>query len=359
MRHLYNSLRKNGLFWIGSTIAPILLALLLLPARNWLTVTDVAMIQLLWVTYLARWAGERWAITATVISVILLDWFYVSPYHTLFIHNIDYLVTFLVMLLLGIFIARLSGKLRRELAKTRIHLRNRRKQANKIRAAKTQAEAEQHRAMMLRSLSHDLRTPLATIMGSSSMLADKELPLTSAEIHQQASNIYQQSCLLSAHFDKVMELSKVQLTPAILQWESGSIAEVISSAVARRNIQLNEQALQITLPPDASCVADLALIEIALANMLENALKHGKLPIHIRFSHTTEHYQLTVMNMLDRDNSSQRDSGAGLGVPICQAIMQLHHGQFTLQAYEHNILAGLCWPSPQAASTTIKKASHV
>ena len=82
-------------------IVPVLIALLLLPGRDLLTTTDVAMLQLLWVTWMAQQAGQRWAVITTVNSVLLLDWFFVEPYNTLYVHQIDYLITFIVMLLLG------------------------------------------------------------------------------------------------------------------------------------------------------------------------------------------------------------------------------------------------------------------
>ncbi|MDP5136008.1 DUF4118 domain-containing protein [Rheinheimera baltica] len=98
---------------------PVAIALLLLPGRALLTTTDVAMLQLLWVTWVAQQVGQRWAIITTVSSVLLLDWFFVEPYNTLYINHIDYLITFIVMLLLGSFIGRLSGRLRVELARAK------------------------------------------------------------------------------------------------------------------------------------------------------------------------------------------------------------------------------------------------
>ena len=98
-------------------VVPLLIALLLLPARAMATTTDVAMLQLLWVTWVAQYAGQRWAIICTVNSVLLLNFLFVEPYYTLFVHQGDYVITFGVMLLLGIFIGRLSGRLRLELAR--------------------------------------------------------------------------------------------------------------------------------------------------------------------------------------------------------------------------------------------------
>ncbi|HEY9043769.1 MAG TPA: DUF4118 domain-containing protein [Rheinheimera sp.] len=268
--------------------------MLLLPGRDLLTTTDVAMLQLLWVTWMAQQAGQRWAVITTVNSVLLLDWFFVEPYNTLYVHQIDYLITFIVML--------------------------------------------------LRSISHDLRTPLATIMGASSMLADKELTLSREAIQQQAENIFQQSSLLSRHFDKVMELSRVQQPQQTLTLAELDVADIISAAISRRAQLLNSLPLQTALA-GSQCVADSTLLEIALANMLENTVRHGAAPFMVCFDLSEGYYSLEVSNAPAPQQQSQRDSGTGLGTAICKAVMQLHNGQFTLQtSVDHTISAKLRWP---------------
>ncbi|MDP5150533.1 sensor histidine kinase [Rheinheimera baltica] len=325
---------------------PVAIALLLLPGRALLTTTDVAMLQLLWVTWVAQQVGQRWAIITTVSSVLLLDWFFVEPYNTLYINHIDYLITFIVMLLLGSFIGRLSGRLRVELARAKKNMRKRQLLASKNRQARFQVELEHSRAMLLRSISHDLRTPLATIMGASSMLADSELTLSSEEIREQAANIYRQSSLLSEHFDKVMELSRVQQPQHTLARTELDVADVVSAAISRRAQLLTNQALQIHLNSHARCMADSTLLEIALANMLENAVRHGAAPVTVSFNLDNGDYLLRVSNAVASQNTAQRDSGTGLGTAICKAVMQLHAGQFSLHSSDNQtMLAQLRWPA--------------
>lgn len=327
-------------------VVPVLFVLALLPARNWLTPSDVAMLQLLWVTYVAQNKGQGAAVACTLISVLLFDWFYVEPYYTLYIHQIDYLITFAVMLLLGVFIARLSGRLRLQLTRAHKHFRQRQVLLNNSRQARFTAELEQNRAMMLRSISHDLRTPLATIMGASSLLADRSLKLSAEDIYQQADNIYQQSKLLNEHFTKVMELSRVQQMHGELNWQTASPGEVISGAIARRTVVLSQHPWQITLPQLQSCSGDLTLLEIALSNMLENALRHGTAPVEIRYLQQQGQQEFQVINAVQAKRKTASDAGTGLGIPICQAVMQLHQGQFSLLNTEtgQQVTASLRWP---------------
>jgi len=334
-----------GQLLLLTLVVPLLIALVLLPARALLTTTDVAMLQLLWVTWIAQQTGQRWAIITTINSVLLLDVLFVEPYYTLYVHQVDYLITFIVMLLLGIFIGRLSGRLRVELARAKKHMRQRQLLAGKTRQARMQAELEHSRALMLRSISHDLRTPLATIMGASSMLADKGLKLSEAEVREQAGNIYRQSSLLSEHFDKVMELSRVQQPQSTMQLESLAVTDVISAAIARRAVLLATQPFEVQLAT-ADCFADATLLEIALANMLENAVKHGQAPVSINFTRQNNHFMLSVCNAAAPKRNVQRDSGTGLGTAICKAVMHLHNGDFSLQHdTEHACVTALLrWP---------------
>lgn len=332
-------------------VVPLIIAVILLPVRSLAATTDVAMLQLLWVTWLAQYAGQRWIILSTICSVLLLNFLFVEPYYTLFVHQGDYVITFMVMLLLGIFIASVSGRLRLELAKAKKHMRQRQILSSKTRQAKMQAELEHSKAMMLRSISHDLRTPLATIMGASSMLADKTLRLSEAQIQEQASNIFSQSALLSQHFDKVLELSRVQQPQHSIQLVACNIADIISAAIARRASFLAELQFEMQIGV-SDCLADTTLLEIALANMLENAVKHGQQPYSIDFQVQDEEFVLVVGNGLRVLHSQttfprQGDGGFGLGTAICQAVMHLHHGQFMTQidAANERFVARLTWPA--------------
>lgn len=359
-RHNSHYIRRYTLWQLLllAFVVPLLIALVLLPARALATTTDVAMLQLLWVTWVAQYAGQRWAIICTVNSVLLLNFLFVEPYYTLFVHHGDYLITFIVMLLLGIFIGRISGRLRLELARAKKHMRWRQLLSGKTRQARMRAELEHSRAMMLRSISHDLRTPLATIMGASSMLADKDLPLSEAQIREQANNIYRQSTLLSQHFDKVMELSRVQQPQSSMQVEPVAVSEVISAAIARRAALLAEQpfTMQLATP---NCIADATLLEIALANMLENAVKHGQQPIRIEFAQQDNQFSLSVTNATNGQtppaSNAQRDSGTGLGTAICQAVMHLHNGSFSTASdgATECFVARLHWPSTQTTGAQL------
>ncbi len=211
------------------------------------------------------------------------------------------------------------------------------------------AELEAERAMMLRSLSHDLRTPLATIMGASSMLADDNVPLTDTQRRQQAENIFQQSKLLNQHFEKVLELSKAQLPQSSLNWQQFAADELMAGALARRGDELQPLFSKVERQTTADLCGDLTLLEIALANMLENAVRHGSAPFFVNFQQDNAgNFQMSVDNQAKTANEKGRDSGNGLGVNICQTIAGLHGGNFELHIGVERCYAIFTWRQAHA-----------
>lgn len=434
---------KSWRGWLSATLLPVLFTAMLIPLREQISSTDVAMLQLVWISWMAQRYGKTLAIATTLVSVLALNWCFVPPYYTLDVHDTRNLISFVVMASLGIFISYLSGRINRQLQKSRNlmsqlramymlskglagrsdwqsqcafaeKLLSRRLRAEvKVvaNAAKPEAaagvlplqlgkntavgwlllpeplllpnhtllhaaqsllsqsyaalelqqqnnknllqvESEQQRAMLLRSLSHDLRTPLATIMGASSMLADTELLLTEEQRQQQALNIYRHSKLLHQHFEKVLELSKAQLADVQLKCSHFSSDDLIAGAIARRSDLSAELATVLQCPPSQALTGDADLLEIALANLLENALKYGAAPVVLQIKSAEGWQRLALKNALppyQAGANTVADAGHGLGIRICETVAALHGGRFTFElqpsaASATEALAVLEWP---------------
>ncbi len=402
-----------------SVLMPLVVVLAIFPFRELFTTTDIVMLQLLWVTWVAVQSNRRVAALTTLVSVACTDWFYVVPYFTFHIENIEYVVTFLVMLIVGLVISHLAGELNTKVRDVQAHASNSRllyelaKKLNELdsleeqkqlflktmaahlgvacdwqliaskqfiylnehqaefggiafakalnaeqhalantacslfyqvqektllreqsAAIKVQAELERSKNTLLRSLSHDLRTPLATIMGASSMLADDDIQLSSEVIKEQAANIYEQSKILNQHFDKVMELSKVNKLAENIKWQKLPILTLISEAKSRRQQQLENFKLSIEAQQQSICFGDETLLEIALANMLENAARYGDGSASIQFIETENEYQIVLTNSFDNKYETSQDEGVGLGSVICDVVAKCHQGCFELTLNE-------------------------
>ncbi|MDN3476487.1 DUF4118 domain-containing protein [Pseudoalteromonas sp. APC 3355] len=411
----------KGLF--VTTVTPILIVLAIFPMRDWLTTTDIVMLQLLWVAWVAVRQNAALAAITTLVSVACTDWFFVTPYFTFHIEKIEYLVTFIVMLIVGLMISHLAGELSKNVRDTQLHANNTRclyelakvlnglddiaqqrtvfteaikghlgislkwgseediaknceeyftvkhnsqwggfytntrltteKRAfidtalsllfqvhensilrSESAAMQVKAELEGAKNALLRSLSHDLRTPLATIMGSSSMLADENIELNQDIITEQAKNIYEQSEILNQHFNKVMELSRVNKIGEQLVWQTINVHTLVTEAKGRRQQQLSNFNLDLAFDKAMECLGDITLLEIALANIFENAARYGDGVATVQFT-TKEtdnvvHYQISVSNQIVNKRASA-DEGVGLGSVICDVVAKFHQGEFMLR----------------------------
>ena len=402
-----------------SVLMPLVVVLMIFPFRELFTTTDIVMLQLLWVTWVAVQSNRRVAALTTLVSVACTDWFYVVPYFTFHIENIEYVVTFLVMLIVGLVISHLAGELNTKVRDVQAHASNSRllyelaKKLNDLdsleeqkqlflttmaahlkvacdwqltgsgqfiylneqqvefggiafakalnaeqlalantacsllyqvqektllreqsAAIKVQAELERSKNTLLRSLSHDLRTPLATIMGASSMLADDDIQLSSEVIKEQAANIYEQSKILNQHFDKVMELSKVNKLAENINWQKLPISTLVSEAKSRRQQQLQCFKLKIEAQPNSLCFGDETLLEIAFANMLENAARYGNGTASMQFIETDSEYRIVLTNPFANKHEASQDEGVGLGSVICDVVAKCHQGRFELTLNE-------------------------
>lgn len=402
-----------------SVLMPLVVVLTIFPFRELFTTTDIVMLQLLWVTWVAVRSNRRVAALTTLVSVACTDWFYVVPYFTFHIENIEYVVTFLVMLIVGLVISHLAGELNTKVRDVQAHASNSRllyelaKKLNDLdsleeqkqlflttmaahlkvacdwqltgsgqfiylneqqvefggiafakalnaeqlalantacsllyqvqektllreqsAAIKVQAELERSKNTLLRSLSHDLRTPLATIMGASSMLADDDIQLSSEVIKEQAANIYEQSKILNQHFDKVMELSKVNKLAENINWQKLPILTLVSEAKSRRQQQLQCFKLKIEAQPNSLCFGDETLLEIAFANMLENAARYGNGTASMQFFETDSEYRIVLTNPFANKHEASQDEGVGLGSVICDVVAKCHQGRFELTLNE-------------------------
>lgn len=419
----------------GTFLLPLVIILLCLPLRDWISPTDVAMLQLLWVAWQAQQYGWRWASLTTLVSVLVLNWCFVPPYYTFDVHDASFLISFVVMVLLGLLISLLSDRSKQQVKRLRYAMSQTRgmymlakglgqrqdwqKQcaytakllsrrlgasvqlvagpqpqvtteqallavgspavawivvpecflsshptllhtaqsllaqsyarlelSEKAQQDRVKAQLEQQKAMLLRSLSHDLRTPLATIMGASSMLADPQLQLSTEQRQQQAQNIYQQSQILNQHFEKVLELSKAQRSTHRIQHCDFSSDDLVAGALARRGDQAAELSTYLMCNAATPLKGDLELLEIALANMLENALRYGAAPFELTIGQTASHCFVRLSNGLKSVAPAARDKGHGLGLNICQAVAALHQGKFELHtdSTSEKVTAVLEWP---------------
>jgi two-component system, OmpR family, sensor histidine kinase KdpD len=210
--------------------------------------------------------------------------------------------------------------------------------------ATVQMESERLRNSLLSALSHDLRTPLATLYGLSDLLVGS-LPATPAEPLQTARSISAEARRMNAMVNNLLDMARLQSGAVRLNRQWQPIEEVVGSALQSVGGALAHHTVRIDLSGDLPLVdIDAVLIERVFANLLENAAKYTPPGSVVTISARVEAPDLLVtvadngpglppgreealFEKFTRGEKESAVSGVGLGLAICRAIVEAHEGR--------------------------------
>jgi two-component system sensor histidine kinase KdpD len=192
------------------------------------------------------------ALTSAVAASLLLNYYFVPPFHTLTVDRTSNVVALVVFLLIAVLVSRVV-----DLAAHRSLL----------------AESDRQRTALLNAVSHDLRTPLAAAKAAVSSLRSGEVPWSDNERDELLATAEDAMDRLTALVTNLLDLSRLQ---------AGALPVVTSAVglddvVARTLDYVDPHArIVVDVPTDLPAVhADSGLLERALANVLENALRYA------------------------------------------------------------------------------------
>ncbi len=210
--------------------------------------------------------------------------------------------------------------------------------------AQLRMETELFRNALLSAISHDLRTPLAAIVGaSSSLMADGRLDETARD--ELTHDIHEGALRMSELVNKVLEMVRLQSGSLRLQREWHPLEEVVGSVLHRMKGRLTEHPVTVDLPEDLPWLSfDAVLIEEVLVNLVENAFKYTppgtpvQIDAHVEgdeaIVEVSDHgpglppgSERQVFEKFYRAQAEGAQGGVGLGLAICLAIVEAHGGR--------------------------------
>lgn len=264
----------------------------------------------------------------------------------------DYPFTFLFMLAASTITSTTTTHLKRQ-AKT---LAEHEKQL-------AEADKEKMRANLLRAVSHDLRTPLTSIMGALATLEEHDTDYSSEERKKVIHNIYEDASWLLNMVENLLSITRIESGTSRLKKSPEMIEEVVAEAVIRLKKRFPNAEIDVSIPDEIILIPmDAMLIEQVLMNLLENALVHSKsqrppqlivengpntICFHVidyGIGIDPEHLN-SIFNGTYTSSSSDVRKGMGIGLSICKTIISTHKG--TLIARNHDSGAEFLFTLPK------------
>ncbi|MGZ5052879.1 MAG: DUF4118 domain-containing protein [Methylobacter sp.] len=216
--------------------------------------------------------------------------------------------------------------------------------ADEAQQTQLRMESESLRNSLLSAISHDLRTPLASIVGAASTLAEEDARLDATDRKELSLTIYDEALRMSNLANNILDMARLDAGQASLNRQWYLLDEIIGGTLTRMQKLLKGRDVNVKLPDELCLVrVDAVLIEQVLVNLLENACKYtpADSPIDICAESAAHMLKVTVADrgpgippdeeekLFDKFYRVHREgtqSGVGLGLSICRAIIAAHGG---------------------------------
>lgn len=217
---------------------------------------------------------------------------------------------------------------------------------------KIDIESERLKSTLLRSISHDIRTPLTGIKGASELILDSYDSLDKETVKKLASDIYDESTLLMMTVQNILDMTRISEGRLSIKKNYEAVDDIVNQAMALVRHMSSSERFHVSLPDEIVLLyVDGSLIAQVLVNLLDNAYKHAgeNAEVNLRayrqkesfifeISDNGEGINSSIINKIfdgfvthQKNNIADGRLGVGLGLSICKEIVNAHNGTITAE----------------------------
>jgi two-component system sensor histidine kinase KdpD len=346
--------------WLGllATLGAVVAGTLIVyPLKSVAPVVSLGVVYLPAILLISIVWGLRLGLLASIASAVAFNYFQLPPLHRLAIadeENWIALIAFVIVAAISSTVAGLAraqaleAERRREQADRALaELAALAEERDRMQAEMVEAEAlrrsDELKTALLRSISHDLRTPLTSIIAGGAALGSPTT--TSDEREDLSAAVVSEGERLSRLVENLLDMSRLEAGKAQPRSEPVDLAEVLEAARAAIG---RPEVVRLAIDPELPLVdADAAQLERAFANLLENAVRHGGgRPVLVKSLLLDGKITLRVIDQGPGIPEGERrrifepfqhgeggsGSGAGLGLAIAKGFIEANGGKITVDS---------------------------
>src|SRR5256885_6334866 len=278
--HMARTAPARGL--VTATVSVLIVTLIVGAIESRAHITSIAMLYLVAVLASATIAGRGAAVVAALASFLAYNWFFLEPLHTFQVGDPDEWFALVLFLVTAGIAGQLAAQLRdraREAAARERETRHLYEERERLRQQANDAEvlrrADELKTALLGAVSHDLRTPLASIIASAGSLRQEDVEWTNAERAGFLADIEGEARRLERIVANLLDLSRMD--SGTLRPERGwyDLAALVDDVLGRMRARTARHSVHVDVPEDLPPVPlDYVEIDQVLSNLVENAVRH-------------------------------------------------------------------------------------
>ena len=347
--------------WLGVLAALLAVAagtLLVYPLKSVAPVVSLGVVYLPAVLLVSIVWGLRLGLLTALASAVAFNYFQLPPLHRLTIadeENWVALIAFAIVAAISSTVAGLAraqaveaerrrGEADQALAELAALARERDRMQAEMVEAEALRRSDELKTALLRSISHDLRTPLTSIIASGSALGSEGA--TAEERAELSEAIVAEGGRLSRLVENLLDMSRIEAGKAEPHREAIDLAEVLDAA---REATVRPEVVRLQVDRDLPLVeADAAQLERAFANLLENAVRHGGgRPVLVKSRIVADKITVRVVDQgpgipqsewrrifepFQHGEANGAGDGAGLGLAIAKGFVEANGGEIAVDS---------------------------